>query len=270
MKDNFNVLKAEIIKEHHKNFHSNFIFISLFVWPFLEYFTIYFMYRPFIFEVPLTDGGLDASNLMTFLSSGYMAYICFSSMMQNAWELGWSERENGTLEMAFLSPANRLVMVLGKALGALLQDSWMFLVFCSIMLFYSNGITLKAVLLLPIVFLVLIISSGIWGGLMNVFYLFSRDATLIMTFFEDTMFLFTGVVTPLSDFPKWVQVFSLIFPLTYCIKLIRSIFMYSSWDGLVSDTFKLAVCLVIMLVLTILCLNKAEKVNRIKGELNFY
>ena len=159
----------------------------------------------------------NSEELLAFLGTGFMAYTCFWSMVQNTWSMAIQEREGGTLEITFLSPANRLAMTYGRALGALIQEVWMFCCFCVFILVYTKSIQLNNIFLLPLVFMLLIVSSTIWGGMLNTIFMFSRDASIFMNIFDTPMTLFSGTRLPRNCFPLWAKVISLIFPLTYCI-----------------------------------------------------
>lgn len=264
------VLKGEIVKQHHNSFHSYFVYFSLLIWPILGFLTVYFTYKPFELKGSNMLWISNSKDLMIFLSTGYMAYTCFWSMVQNAWQLGWTERQSGTLEIAFLSPANRLVMLYGKALGALLQETWMFLCFCIFVLFYAGGINVNSIFLLPIVFILLILSATVWGGMMNAIFLFSRDASILMNLFDDPMVLFSGVRVPTNNFPVWAKAIASIFPLTYCLNIIRAVFVKFELAQCLSELLKLLVCLSIMIGITVLCMKKAEQINRNSGEFSLF
>ena len=76
-----------------------------------------------------------------------MSYTCFWSMVQNAWSMANQERKGGTLEITFLSPANRLAMMYGRALGALIQEVWMFCCFSVFILVYTKAIQFHNILI---------------------------------------------------------------------------------------------------------------------------
>lgn len=270
MKNSWLVLKGEIMKQHYNSFHSYFVYFSLLIWPVLGFFTVYFTYKPFSLSKGGALGISNTRDLMIFLSTGYMAYTCFWSMVQNAWQLGWTERQSGTLEISFLSPANRLMMVYGKALGALLEETWMFLCFCIFILIYTKGITLSNIFMLPLIFVLLIVSATIWGGMMNAVFLFSRDASMLMNLFDDPMVLFSGVRIPTNNFPEWAKAIGLIFPITYCLNLIRAVFVQTSWQKCIGDLGKLFICLSVMVGITVLFIKKAEKINRDSGEFSLF
>lgn len=262
-------MKAEIIKQQQYDYHSYFVWCSLLIWPVLGFLEVYYMYKPFAFDG--YSGIQNSGNLLAFLGTGYMAYTCFWSMVQNAWSMSWQEREQGTLEIAFLTPANRLAMNYGKALGALVQEVWMFGCFCLFVLFYTRTLSWGNLWALPLFLLLLLFSSMIWGGMLNVIFLYSRDASMIMDVFDAPMILFAGTRIPVPCFPVWARIVSLFFPLTYCLNIIRFILGiqgrgYQIWPNFIG----LILCLAAMAMITVYLLRKVEKHNRETGELQFY
>lgn len=269
MKKNLLVIKAEILKQKQHDYHSVFVYMSLLIWPILGFLEVYYTYKPFSLTGYM--GISDSNELLTFLGTGFMAYTCFWSMVQNAWSMANQERKGGTLEITFLSPANRLAMTYGRALGALIQEVWMFCCFCIFILFYTKSIRLDNLFLLPLIFGLLIISATIWGGMLNSIFMFSRDASIIMDIFDTPMVLFSGVRLPRNCFPIWAKVISLIFPLTYCINVIRfTMNIKQNGQEVVLDIACLMICLCIMILITVFLTVRVEKHNRETGELQFY
>ncbi|MXP77668.1 ABC transporter permease [Lachnospiraceae bacterium WCA-9-b2] len=262
MRKSLLVMKAEIKKQQQNDYHSYFVYFSLLVWPILGFWEIYYTYRPF---------EAQGRELLAFLGTGFMAYTCFWSMVQNAWSMSNQERKNGTLEIAFLTPANRLAMVYGKALGALLQEVWMFCCFCIFVLFYTKTLRWDNLALLPLFLMLLLAASTVWGGMLNAVFLFSRDASILMDLFDAPMTLFAGTRIPVSCFPQWAKVISLFFPLTYCLNMIRFILGLQKQDNDVFVSLAgLIICLAVMLFITKYLLDKVEKHNRETGKLQFY
>ncbi len=263
------VMKAEITKKQQHDYHSVYVYFSLLIWPILGFFEVYYAYKPF----ELTDymGIEDGKTLLAFLRTGFMAYTCFWSMVQNAWSMANQERRGGTLEIAFLTPASRLAMSYGRALGALIQEVWMFVCFCGFLLMYTKTIRWDNLFLLPAVLLLLIISSTVWGGMLNAVFLFSRDASIVMDVFDMPMTLFSGTRVPVDSFPCWAKIVSMVFPLTYCINIIRfALHIQKSSRGWRAEILGLLICLGVMTAVTVFLIGRAERHNRETGELQFY
>lgn len=269
MKKILRVIRAEIVKQQQHNFHSSFVYFSLLIWPILGFLEVYYTYKPF--SITGYMGISNSKELLAFLGTGFMAYTCFWSMVQNAWSMADQERMGGTLEIAFLSPANRMAMNYGRALGALIQEVWMFCCFCVFILIYTETLQLNNIVLLPLIFLLLIVASTIWGGMLNTIFMFSRDASIVMDVFDTPMTLLSGTRIPISCFPQWAKIVSLIFPLTYCINIIRfALNIQEAGNNWVTDLTRLVVCLSVMCVITIYLIHKVEKHNRKTGELQFF
>lgn len=261
-------MKAEIIKQQQHDYHSAFVYFSLLIWPVLGFFEVYYAYKPFEFSE--YTGIENGKKLLAFLGTGFMAYTCFWSMVQNAWSMANQERRGGTLEVTFLTPASRLAMSYGRALGALLQEVWMFVCFCIFLLFYTGTVGLDNLFMLPVILLMLVVSSTVWGGMLNTVFLFSRDASIVMDVFDMPMTLFSGTRIPVRAFPQWAKMISLLFPLTYCIDIIRFVLRISDGEGWGWEFAGLVICLAVMSGITVWLIHKAEAHNRETGELQFY
>lgn len=262
------VFVAELRKQRQYHMHNAFSWFSLFIWPILGFLEVYYTYRPF----SLAGTGLGGeSALLAFLGTGYLCYTCYWSMVQNAWEMTYQERWNGTLEVSFLAPASRLAMNYGRTVGALVQQVWMFACFCVFVLLYAGAVRPENWYLLPVVFALLLVSSAVWGGMISVIFLFSRDAEIVMNLLEPPMMLFSGTRVPVSSFPRWGKTVSLLFPLTYCLSLIRFVLGISEgsscWQR---ELLLLGALLLAMFLVTVWLLRRAEQHNRRTGELQFY
>lgn len=268
MRKNLLVIKAEIVKQQQHEYHSAFVYFSLLIWPILGFLEVYYTYKPFTLTGYM--GISDSRELLAFLGSGFMAYTCFWSMVQNAWSMANQERRGGTLELTFLTPANRLAMNYGRALGALIQEVWMFCCFCVFILLYAGAVHWKNLFLLPIVFFLLLTASTVWGGMLNAVFMFSRDAEIVMNLLDTPMTLFAGTRVPAGCFPVWAKGISLIFPLTYCLNIIRFVLCIQEEKQPFGNLVGLVICLGIMIAITVVITMKAEQHNRKTGGLQFY
>lgn len=125
------VVQAESLKQHRVLFGSRMMYFSMLVWPLLELATAYYSFRPFLHAPGLARNwslAADPSTITLFFITGLLGYTFFRSIVQSSWQFSF-ERFHGTLEIIFLSPANRLVLILANGAGALLQSAWLFLTF---------------------------------------------------------------------------------------------------------------------------------------------
>ena len=94
---------------------------------------------------------------------------------------------------------------------------------------------------------------------------------MIMDVFDAPMILFAGTRIPVQCFPVWAKVISLLFPLTYCLNIIRFILgIQGGGAEILPDLAGLVICLGVMAGVTAWLIRRVEKHNRETGELQFY
>lgn len=257
--------KAEIIKQNQSYFKGVAVYITTFVWPVINCLIAYFIYSSFDL-IKLQKYGINSFNeLLVFVFTGFLSYNSFWLMIQGALYIQ-RERENGTIEITFLSPSSRFAIVYGRSMGCLTQNFWMFICFFLIIYFVGKN----DVGLLNIVngFIILFISSVIWGGFINSVFLVSRDVDFWLTLCDSPMNLFSGTKFPIASLPQILQCISYVFPLTYCLIIIRKIFSNNIFD--IIDLLPLVLCLTVVVFITGVILYIAEKINRKTGNLQLY
>lgn len=253
------VLRAEMRKQHKNRFFGRSIYISLFIWPLLTFITAYYSYKPF--RLDKIAGGLgyvNEGNLVIFVLMGYLCLIFFRCFVQSAWFFS-SERTYGTLELVYMTPANRLAFIMGNAVASLFDSIWLFAVF-ALGIFSLNAPEFKVNLACAAVgILLLILLSMLWGMLLNALFLFSRDSAFLFTILEEPMEIFAGIKVPIMVFPLWAKAIGAVFPLTYIAEMLRRIFIRG--DGLAEIRGFLLISLLAaftMLSFTILFLKLGE------------
>jgi len=215
----------------------------------------------------LSEFGIhDTHDLIVFIFTGAMGYNCFWAMVHSALYIH-EERRGGTLEMMFLSPASRMAIVFGRALSGIFLNASIFSVLSMVMLILG-GINISSLLKIAVSFAIIVLSSIIWGAFINSFFLISRDTNFLFTICDEPMHLLSGVKIPLNAFPMFLQVPASIFPLTYCLFLVRQLF----FDVGVQWAYVLAnvVGLCILVIVTKVILWKTEHKNRESGNLQLF
>jgi ABC-2 type transport system permease protein len=269
MKNFIKAVKAEMVKQHKVYFHSKVIYVSLFIWPILSFVASYFSFKPFNINSS-TVSYLNERNLLVFMLLGYICMSFFRSLIQSAWNFSF-ERVAGTLEYIYLSPVNRLAVILGNTLSSLFESVWVMVVF-SISIFILNNKSLNInILAAIIVFILMIIMAVMWGMLLNALFLFSRDSAFLFTILEEPMEVFTGVKVPTVIFPLWAKVISFIFPLTYAIEAIRRVFLNGDDLNKVQGFIGISSFIIILMFLLInLCLILGEKHSKKTGNMTLF
>ncbi|MEI2356322.1 ABC transporter permease [Mesobacillus zeae] len=253
------ILWAEAVKSHQHNFHNKLVYFSLLIWPALLFVTSYYSFKPFNLSAtgPLS-AYIETDQIILFLLTGYLAYIFFWSLVQSAWNMSY-ERQAGTLELIFLTPVSRITVMYARAAGNLFEAVWLFTLFTLLVLLTTGQADHIHWANVPIALLFLSISAIVWGGFLNIVFLFSRDAGILFTIFEEPMQFFSGVRIPVLAFPVWGKVIAFFFPLTYVLDIFRKLIL----DGagllqLIDQFLMLAGVLAILFTVSVLLLKKAE------------
>ncbi|WDV44741.1 ABC transporter permease [Clostridiaceae bacterium M8S5] len=261
---------SEAVKQHRNIFHSKLIYFTMIAWPLLQLVSIFLGYKPF-FEGEIVIGNIiyTKQTFFLFILTGFIGFNCFWSMVESAWNMSY-ERTSGTLEIIFLSPCNKLAVLYGRALGTLLENVWIIIVYSFFFIVLNGSLNLMILIKTPIIFLMLIVSAAIWGGLLNAIFLFSRDSTFLFYLLNAPMELFSGVKIPVSVFPFWAKVISTFFPLTYCLIGIRHLLNIELNSQIFMNYIYLILSLGIIVLLTSIIIKLAEKNYRKTGEMSFY
>ncbi|KUO70518.1 MAG: hypothetical protein APF77_09965 [Clostridia bacterium BRH_c25] len=265
------ILKAEMRKQHKNRFFGKSIYVSLFIWPMLTFITAYYSYKPFPLDKIVGGlGYINESNLIIFVLMGYMCLIFFRCFVQSAWFFSM-ERTYGTLELVYLTPANRLAFIMGNAVSSLFESIWLFMVF-AIGVFILNASSFKIDMACAVLGItLLIVLSMLWGMLLNALFLFSRDSAFLFTVLEEPMEIFAGIKVPAVVFPVWAKAVSAVFPLTYIAEMLRRIFIRG--DGFLQIRGFVIVSIFIgfiMLSVTTICLKLGEQYARKTGNMALF
>ncbi|GGF64454.1 multidrug ABC transporter permease [Paenibacillus albidus] len=263
-------LSAEVSKQHRNRVRGRSVFFSLLLWPVLTFLTSYYTMLPFRSgEGSALSRVIPDGQLPLFLLSGYLVFQLFWTVVQAAWLFGL-ERKDGTLEMIFLTPASKMAFLYGRSVYSLFHGIWMFAVFSLLTFWFVADVSpVKWGALLSALLLILI-SAVIWGAALCAVSLFSRDSGLLYYIFQAPMELFGGVRIPPTVFPAWATGFSLLFPVTYSLILVRGA-LYGdigrSWwwalAVLIAGNLALIGC-------TRFILSRAERHARIKGNWHLF
>lgn len=261
--------RAEMTKQNLNYFNSASAYVFLFLLPVLVFFVTLYTYQVFDLSHLRPYGINSRDELVVFLVSGSLGYYCFFSMVESALYIQ-SERENGTLEMVFLTPASRMGLLYGRALGGLIQNMWMYSAFSLLIMLASHRVSVGSLLKVPLAFAVVVVASTVWGGFINAIFLTTRDVNFWFVLTDEPMRLLSGTIIPVAAFPAAVKAVSAVFPLTYCLIVVRALLGGSSeglgWTGVLVFALSLSVVVLLTFAVTIL----AERHNRKTGSLQLY
>ncbi len=262
-------LWAEAVKQHKNYFHSKIIYISLFVWPFLNFVTTWYGFQSFRMEDSRLPW-LNATNLVAYLTLGYICLSFFRSLVQSAWNFSF-ERQSGTLELLYLSPANWQAILLGNALSSLVESAMVMFVFGAGLLAFNRQALNAKLLPCMAVFVVTCVMAVLWGMFLNALFLYSRDSGMVFTLLEEPMEIFGGVKVPAVLLPLWGRVISCIFPLTYALEAVRRVFLNGAGFAQLKGFFLAGGCCILLLYgLTIAGISVVGKHSRKTGNFTLF
>jgi ABC-2 type transport system permease protein len=266
------VLAGEALKQHRRLGGSKLVFYSMLLWPLLELLTVYYTVRPVATSAAAGrwPAAADPRSLLAFLATGALGFAFFFALVQSAWHFSF-ERQTGTLELLFLSPANRLVLVIANGAGALVQNAWLFLCFCGAILTVSDALNVRHPAMLVLVFVALLIPAVAWGAFLNSLLIFSRDSAFLFTIFSSPMAFASGAQLPVAFLPGWVAAIGSLLPLTGSLVVVRGALLDGRTVGdLVPRLAGLALLSAALLGLAALMLRLGERRAQRTGQLRLF
>ncbi|MBB6217477.1 ABC-2 type transport system permease protein [Anaerosolibacter carboniphilus] len=269
MKNFLKVVQAEMIKQHKNYFHSKIIYVSLFIWPIISFISSFYSFKPFHIEnMPVPY--LNQENLIIFILLGYICMNFFRSLVQSAWFFSF-ERQYGTLELIYLSPTNRLGVILGNAISSVFESVWVMVVFSGGMFILKHKYLNMNLSAAVIVIGLMMVMAVMWGMLLNALFLFSRDTGFLFTVLEEPMEIFSGVKVPTMVFPLWAKMISLMFPLTYAVEAMRRVFLNRENLYEIQDFLQISLLLIVAMgTLIYVCLKLGERHAKKTGNMALF
>ncbi|TGA98173.1 ABC transporter permease [Sporolactobacillus shoreae] len=265
------IIWAEVRKSHRHNFNNHLVYFSLFVWPAILFINAYYAFKPFNLQAgsPLARF-VPFDKLGLFLITGYLAYIFFWSLVQSAWQMAY-ERQQGTLELLLLTPVPRIWLMFGRAAANLIEAVWLFSAFSLLIILFMGGVHVAEWWLVPVAIVLLVLSAVIWGGFLNIIFLFSRDAGVLYTLFEAPMEFFSGVRMPVLAFPIWAKSIAFLFPLTYVLTILRGVVMEGkTFRDLSGSLILLLGVLTVLVIASLFLVRVAERHAKETGNLTLF
>ncbi|MGR6923353.1 ABC transporter permease [[Actinomadura] parvosata] len=264
MRHAMRVLRAEALKQHRQIFGSKLVLFSMLVWPLLQLAEAYYMLHP------LQGGDSGGQRLLAFLATGTLGFTFFFSLVQSSWHFSM-ERQSGTLELLFLSPANRLVVVIANGFGALVQNVWLFVSFSVAMFWWLGVVDVAHPGMYAVVFLALLVPAVAWGAFLNSLLIFSRDSAFVYTLLDDPMWFVSGVRLPTSALPELVRAGGSVLPLTGSLAIVRGALLDGQGVGdLAGELATLAGLSAALLLAAVVALRAGEARAQRTGQLRLF
>nr|BAE95238.1 hypothetical conserved protein [uncultured Candidatus Nitrosocaldus sp.] len=211
----------------------------------------------------------------------YMAFVVVGGSMLAFWsnvlwgmsaQLYW-EKETGMLQHYMLSPASRMAVLLGMAVGGVLNTTLRSISILLVgTLLFPIEYNLVDVNALLIVFLLTITALYGMGMLFaSLFLLYGREATHIADLLQEPIYLFSGIYYPVLSsqvFSHAVKLVASMIPLTFGIDAIRLLLiMGKGIEDVTLHIVGLSLLVAILLPLAYIALRRMEETSKRHGRL---
>lgn len=168
--------------------------------------------------------GVDATG---FLLVGMLGLLTWSSAL---WSSGYAiehERTEGTIDALFLTPANRLAVIVGYGLGSFVWFAPTLVILGIVAVATGARFDVSTPIVPATALAVLYLGSLCTGLAFAGLFVLSRRANLLANFLQLPVWLLAGFLAPRSALPEWMQPMSDAIPASHAIDALRA----SSLDG---------------------------------------
>jgi ABC-2 type transport system permease protein len=267
------VLRAEAYKQVRVYWGQPINAMTEAVYPAIHFAGAYYMFRPFL-EPGVTPPWLESGRgdaLGLFLLTGFLGYTIFQRLLWAAFGMTTMERQAGTLEGQYLTPASRFALLLGAATGGVIRAVYMYLAFLVGAAIFVGSWQVAHPGMVLVALVVLFVPGIAWGAMLNAVILFARDASAYVSILQPPLNFFTGVRFPVMLLPAWMQAVSAVIPLTWSLKVLRAILLEGAglseiWRDL---TLSMGVS-ILCLLLAYVNVQRCERLARERGTLVLY
>ncbi len=193
--------------------------IEVIRWPL--YPIMYFLVLSLTYQVSGRTS-VDGMSPEGFLFVGTIGMVLWTSSI---WTGGYAielERYEGTIQSLLLTPGSRSGVVLGYTLGSLavfIVPSILLLFVLAILLGAEFNIADPLAVICSA--LALLIGSIALGYFLAGAFVLSRRANMFANFFQQPIYLLSGMVVPVAELPEILQWFAFIFPISAAMTALR-------------------------------------------------
>jgi ABC-2 type transport system permease protein len=203
---------------------------------------------------------------------GTIVYLLYNRLLWGTGVSIQSERWMGTIEVLFLTPANKMLVLLASGVSSLLEASWwivsIFFLGWSIFGVQPNIISWPAVLICLVSTMMALVSIGVFfAG----FFVLTRAADQLAAGLQAPIRFFSGVAFPVSALPQMLQYISYLIPVTYGIGALRKcVLLGQNLGGIWTDVALLWLMMAIFLILGQISLKIVQRQAKRKGTLYLF
>lgn len=178
----------------------------------------------------------------------------------------------GTLEAMILTPTPVSWLIIGSASWSYVYTTFRVLIYLVVgALFLGLDLSRANYLAALLVLILSIVSFASLGILAASLIMVVKRGDPVTAVFGNASNLIGGVFYPVAILPAWLQVFSLMLPLTYALRAMRgALLLGATWNQLAPDILALVLFCVILFPLALLVFRYAVDRARAEGTLAHY
>jgi len=212
-------------------------------------------------------------------SSDYMSFLIISAVISNFistvfWGMGYSlknDMDAGVLESNWMTPINRLLLLVGRSLNNLFITSItsiLMVILAALMFgFHPTGNLMAAILtMLP-----MLLGLYGFGFAFAALVMIMREANTMVDMGSFLVDLLSGSQFPVNALPRWLLPIALSIPLTYGFDAVRGWLLKTKTILPVHQEINLLlVFMVLMIIIGVIAFTALERKVRAKGTLGQY
>ena len=237
-------------------------------WPL--YPTFYFLTLVLAYQIA-GRSSVDGFDARGYLLVGTIGVVLWQA---NLWAGGYAiewERDHGTINALFLTPASRAAVILGYALGSL--TVWIVpnaLLLAGVAYLIHADANVHDPFAVTASFISLIIATFALGFAVAGIFVLSRRANLLANFFQSPIYLLSGMLVPISALPASMRVLAAVFPLSAGMDALRgSLLGGAGMTAISGDLARLLILSAALFLFGLVMLRRVENVAKRGGELDF-
>jgi ABC-2 type transport system permease protein len=228
--------------------------------PFLTLSAYIYLYR--MLNAPLQFTG--------FVIIGGTMIAFWANVLWNMSSQFYWEKETGTLESYLVAPISRMAILLGMALGGIVNTTLRaVIILVAGTYIFQVPLVINEPLTALLMFLLTIIALYALGMLFaSLFMLYGREAWHTASLLQEPVYLLSGSYFPINSLPFVIQLLASLIPLTFGLDAIRRVLVQGA--GIADISLNLVAMVIFILVLFPLAkfaLNYMENLGKKEGRL---
>lgn len=209
----------------------------------------------------------DEEIFTSYIIIGIVMLMMISTTLWSSGLVLRREQMYGTLESLFISPANKIMVIIGTAFFDFLDLSWyvgLALAFGHFAFGFSVNVAdpLAVILMLVLTMVSLYGFAILFAGIT----LLVKESFALVNLIQPIMYLFCGIFFPVYALPSYLQWVSWMIPITYSVMgmELTVVFGATVWDVLVFY-FALIVSTVVYIIIAVIVYKYIENLAKSKG-----